>query len=271
MATKQATNFFSHDSNARNDQKLLRLRMRHGAAGYGVYFMILERLREETNYMSVKDYNTIAFDLRVDARLIKSVVEDFGLFAFTEDGKCFYSDAFLKRMEGKSDAARKLSEAGKAGMRKRWAKNNTSDNNDTTSETNETNENTTSSDEKPEQEKNSLPDVNDDFLSRFFRKTNQENIEIILMNFGLKPDELEKLKELAREVVSEWKATDTSHNDYSDWSRHLVATMRIKLRKNTENEQKPTERSAASRRRGMEAGIPAAEEYFKPFFPPGKH
>ena len=84
MARKDINSYFSHDSNARNDDKLIRLRMKHGAAGYGVYFMILERLREETDYMSIKDYNMIAFDFRVDSSLVKSVIEDFGLFADAE-------------------------------------------------------------------------------------------------------------------------------------------------------------------------------------------
>jgi len=115
-----SNSYFSHDGNARNDSKIVRLRMRHGAAGYGVYFMILERLREESEYVSVKDYNMIAFDLRVDASLVKSVVEDFGLFAFTEDGECFYSESFNRRMSVKDDVTRKRSEAGKHGMGKRW-------------------------------------------------------------------------------------------------------------------------------------------------------
>lgn len=114
------TSYFSHDSNARNDEKLIRLRMKHGAAGYGVYFMILERLRDEAEYMSVKDYNVIAFDLRVDASLIKDVVENFGLFAFTEDGECFYSESFNNRMSLKDEARTKMSEAGKKGAKKRW-------------------------------------------------------------------------------------------------------------------------------------------------------
>ena len=117
------TNYFSHDSNARNSDKLIRLRMRHKAAGYGVYFMILERLREEPNYMSVKDYNMIAFDLREDASLIKSVVEDFGLFVFTEDGKYFYSESFNRRMAVKDEKARKQAEAGRKAMQRRWGKN----------------------------------------------------------------------------------------------------------------------------------------------------
>lgn len=119
MEKKQS--YFSHDSNARNSEKLIRLRMRHKAAGYGVFFMILERLREEPNYMSVKDYNVIAFDLREDASLIKSVVEDFGLFVFTDDGKYFYSESFSRRMGIKDNEKAKRSEAGKKGMARRWA------------------------------------------------------------------------------------------------------------------------------------------------------
>lgn len=119
---KELTSYFPHDSNARNSDKLIRLRMRHKAAGYGVFFMILERLREEPSYMSVKDYNMIAFDLREDASLIKSVIEDFGLFVFTEDGKYFYSESFKKIMEFKDDKSKKRSEAGKIGLAKRWGK-----------------------------------------------------------------------------------------------------------------------------------------------------
>ena len=121
---KELTSYFPHDSNARNSDKLIRLRMRHKAAGYGVFFMILERLREEPDYMSVKDYNMIAFDLREDASLIKSVIEDFGLFVFTEDGKYFYSESFKQRMGFKDEKSRKRSEAGKLGMAKRWGNNN---------------------------------------------------------------------------------------------------------------------------------------------------
>ena len=47
--------YFPHDSNARNSDKLIPVRMKYGAEGYGIYFMILERLREEKNYMSIRD------------------------------------------------------------------------------------------------------------------------------------------------------------------------------------------------------------------------
>lgn len=112
--------YFSHDSNARNSDKLLPVRMKYGAEGYGIYFMLLERLRDESEYMSVKDYNMIAFDLRVDAGKIKSIIEDFGLFVFTENGEYFYSEGFMKRMEIKDAKSKKRSEAGKKGAKKRW-------------------------------------------------------------------------------------------------------------------------------------------------------
>lgn len=142
MEKKQyINNYFPHDSNARNSDKLIRLRMRHKSAGYGVFFMILERLREEPEYMSIKDYNMIAFDLREDALLVKSVIEDFGLFVFTEDGKYFYSESFKRRMGIKDDKSKKRSEAGKKGMINRWGNNNvitndiSSDNNVITNDT----------------------------------------------------------------------------------------------------------------------------------------
>ena len=108
--------YFSHDSNARNSKKIARLRMKHGAAGYGVYFMLLERLREEEDYFCALDYDILAFDIREDKELIRSVIEDFGLFEITADGKSFHSIGFDERME----LVKVRSEAGKKGADKRW-------------------------------------------------------------------------------------------------------------------------------------------------------
>lgn len=112
-------NYFPHDSNARNSERLIRLRMKHGAEGYGVYFMILERLREEAGYVSASDYEMMAFDFRVDVDLVRSVVEDFGLFMPTADGKGFYSESLKRRMEYKDEKLKKRSEAGKCGAQAR--------------------------------------------------------------------------------------------------------------------------------------------------------
>lgn len=120
---KKETPWFPHDSNARNDEKLLAVRMRLGIEGYGLYFMILERLRDETDYMSVTDYNVIAFDFRSSSEQVKAVVCDFGLFQFTEDGKHFYSESLNERMIPVENSRRQRSEAGKKSAEER-AKNN---------------------------------------------------------------------------------------------------------------------------------------------------
>ena len=111
-------NYFSHDSNARNADNIIPLRMKMGVEGYGIYFMILERLRDEPDYTSIKDYNMLAFDFRVSADKVKLVVEDFGLFSFTEDGKRFYSESFLRRMQQKDDKSEKARTSANA----RWKK-----------------------------------------------------------------------------------------------------------------------------------------------------
>ena len=226
MATRQikSTNYFSHDSNARNDEKLVRLRMKQGAAGYGVYFMILERLREEANYMSAKDYNMIAFDLRVDAAIVKSVVEDFGLFTFTDDGKCFYSESFTRRMDIKDTLRRQRSEGGKIGMKNRWKKEQGKQDKEVKPQPK------AASAPTPKPAPTTQPADNQTCLKRFFGKENASNIEVLLMNFGLKPDDITMIRKVAKEVVAEWEISKKEHTDYTDWSQHLIATMRIKVK-----------------------------------------
>lgn len=112
MATTQ---YFPHYSNARNDEKILSLRMKYGMEGYGIYFAILERLLDSTDYRLSTNYSLIAFDFRVDTGKIKSIVEDFDLFEFTDDMKWFYSIRFVEHMNYKDDISKKRAEAGRKG------------------------------------------------------------------------------------------------------------------------------------------------------------
>ena len=129
MTRKAITPYFTHDSNARNSSKLISVRMKYGAEGYGIYFMIIERLREEEDYSSLADYERLAFDLRVESAKIKSIVEDFALFEFTEDGKRFYSKSLSRRMEYKDKKLNQLSEKGRRAAAKRWNNENDNKNN----------------------------------------------------------------------------------------------------------------------------------------------
>lgn len=113
-------NYFPHDSDARSDDKIIALRIKHKWEGYGIYWALIEKLRDSKDYTLKVDYNVLAFDLRSDAALIKSIINDFGLFAFTDDGECFYSKSLNMRMKPLDDKRAKLSDAGKRGNERRW-------------------------------------------------------------------------------------------------------------------------------------------------------
>jgi len=112
--------YFNHDSNARNDEKIVALRIRYGAEGYGVYFMLIEMLQAAPGCVLEKDYKALAFDLRVSARRIKSIVEDFGLFTPTDGGKKFYSERLIRHVNEAEENERKRSEAAQYAASMRW-------------------------------------------------------------------------------------------------------------------------------------------------------
>ena len=114
--------YFNHDCDARNDEKLIALRIRYGAEGYGVYFMLIEMLQAAPGCVLEKDYKALAFDLRVSARRIKAIVEDFGLFTPTDGGKKFYSERLIKYASEVDESYERYAEAGRKGMKARWNK-----------------------------------------------------------------------------------------------------------------------------------------------------
>jgi hypothetical protein len=100
------TFYFSHDHNSRTDPKIKRLLARHGMQGYGIFWAIVEDLYNNANALQT-DYETIAFDLRVDASVVQSIIEDFNLFSF--DGETLWSASVERRLierNNKSEKAR---------------------------------------------------------------------------------------------------------------------------------------------------------------------
>ena len=82
--------YFSHDSNARNDQRLMKLRMKYGPEGYGIYFMIIEILRDTEDYkLHISDVLSICFDIRDDEEKVLDVLKNYSLFEF--EGDYFHS------------------------------------------------------------------------------------------------------------------------------------------------------------------------------------
>ena len=105
--------YFSHDCNARNDNKVINLRIKHGMRGYGIYFGIIELLMESKSYQLPLDFTTIAYDLREDAKSIEDIVMNYGLF--TINCTAFWSDSLKERMKRREEVSARRSEAGKRG------------------------------------------------------------------------------------------------------------------------------------------------------------
>ena len=113
---KKEAYYFSHDANAKDDPKILRLRMELGWEGYGLFWALIELLRNESDHRMRTHYKSIAFALQTQEDSIKKIINDFDLFALEDE--YFWSESLLKRMELKEERSEKARESAK----KRWNK-----------------------------------------------------------------------------------------------------------------------------------------------------
>ena len=119
------TCYFSHVSNAITDTKILNMRADYGLEGYGLYWAIIEMMRNEEDYKLTLNKNTYRAiktltNTTIDIeKFINDCLEDYELFE--QDDEKFYSNSLLRRMqekEKKSVIAREKAE-------KRWNNNAT--------------------------------------------------------------------------------------------------------------------------------------------------
>ena len=94
------TFYFSHDYNARNDEKIKMLIRKHGMIGYGVFWAIVEDLYNNANALRT-DYDGIAYDLRLHSDIVKSVLNDFDLFEI--NGDYFGSSSVQERLDQRNE------------------------------------------------------------------------------------------------------------------------------------------------------------------------
>lgn len=118
--------YFSHDCNARNDEKILAMRSVYGLEGYAMYFMIIEILREQSEYkLEITKYiwSALAMQMHTDASKVQNFVNDcineFHLFVQKEG--YLYSESLLKRMSLFKEVSETRSKAAKS----RWENANT--------------------------------------------------------------------------------------------------------------------------------------------------
>lgn len=109
------TFYFSHDYNARQDVKIKKLIFKHGMCGYGVFWAIVEDLYNNANALPL-DYESIAYELRIDEEVVKSVINDFDLFVV--DGLEFGSKSIENRLNERNEKSKKARKSALA----RWNK-----------------------------------------------------------------------------------------------------------------------------------------------------
>jgi hypothetical protein len=109
------TFYFSHDYNTRADEKIKKLIKKHGMEGYGIFWSIVEDLYNNANVLQI-DCESIAYDLRSDIEIVKSIINDFGLFVCRDD--MFYSESIKSRLEERM----KKAESARSAATKRWKK-----------------------------------------------------------------------------------------------------------------------------------------------------
>jgi len=116
------TYYFSHDSNARNDEKILTLRAEYGYEGYGIYWALIEMMFEnEDTALRFSNLKGIAYQFNIDITLLSNIISTaITLLLFESDEKSFWSNSLRKRKGKFKDSLLQKSEAGKKGMKSRW-------------------------------------------------------------------------------------------------------------------------------------------------------
>jgi hypothetical protein len=124
------TYYFSHDTNANRDEKILAMRVDYGWEGYGWYWAIVETMAESSNYkLKIKNGvpNRVAIaglslchNIPIDKLeiYIDNCIKKYGLF--DTDGEYFWSRTLLKRLSIRDEKTNKLRDAGLKGAEKRW-------------------------------------------------------------------------------------------------------------------------------------------------------
>ena len=121
--------YFSHDEDARSDQKILKLFFSFrklaqemtkeelisfvSLGAYGIFWSILEYMNK--NEFKTTDIEILADNLRISEKFVLKVLEDYELFFKIDD--CYYSTRLLKNIDMVTEKANARSQAAS----KRWA------------------------------------------------------------------------------------------------------------------------------------------------------
>lgn len=106
----------------RTADQVLAMRIQEGSAGYGIYVMLLELLRDSETRSLVCNPKNLAFAINEpDIPLVERVIKDYGLFEIAPDG-AFRSPWLNQQLEEYDAKKAAAQEAGRRGAAKRYGK-----------------------------------------------------------------------------------------------------------------------------------------------------
>lgn len=87
--------YFPHYCNARHDRKIKRIIKELGVEGYGIFFMLLEVLREQTDFRyPVSDIDLLADEFGTSEQKVRVVITNYKLFDIDES-EMFFSPKLI--------------------------------------------------------------------------------------------------------------------------------------------------------------------------------
>jgi hypothetical protein len=117
---KKDAYYFPHDSNAKDDPKCIMLIEELGLEGYGIFWVLIETLRDQPQYKApMSMLPALGRRYNSSGEKFRAVVTRYGLFSIDND-EFFYSEPFSRRMTAIDLKRKDLSEAGKRGNAIRW-------------------------------------------------------------------------------------------------------------------------------------------------------
>ena len=102
---KKDAYYFSHDANAQDDPKLMKLMDDMGAEGYGIFWLLIEKLRAEKDYtLPLEILPIFAKRWGQKTENLQKVLKNYKLFKISS--KNFYSVRLKNSMEEKTERAK---------------------------------------------------------------------------------------------------------------------------------------------------------------------
>lgn len=124
---KKDSFYFPHDSNAKDDPKCVLLIEQLGMEGYGIFWMLIEVLREQPEYKyPLKLMPALARRYNTTSEKVKAVVCGYELFTIDNE-EFFFSVSLMERMKPMEEKRLLASKAGKASAEKRKIETNSTD------------------------------------------------------------------------------------------------------------------------------------------------